>query len=447
MHRTAAFHNAGASTDAVSRRRMLRGIGVSMALPWLESLPLAVAGAKAGQAPMRFAAVFTGNGFHSNEWWAKAAGADMELGKVLEPLKPFRSKMNFIDGLWHESSLGKEIHSGQTGPMLSGADCASGGSIRAGTSVDQVIAQRLGNRTKIPSLVLGCEPPNVAIHKNYSLIYSSHISWSSAKTPTPLELYPAIAFDRLFSDSKRRTMRSVLDAVREDATSLRGRISRSDGQRLDEYLTSVREIEQQIEAAGKQGRMEGWRPTLEKPDVPRPQDGIPTDLPEYMRLMCDILVLGFRTDTTRVATLKLTNDHSATRFNFLGEKLNQEGHSISHADNEMRLQMDTFLLQQTASIAAKLDAVQEGERTLLDNTMLLHCSSMINGHHDIKKLPAVMLGGVAAGIPGGRVLDYNPKDWVQPKQRQLCRLYLSILHKMGVEADTFGDATEPLAEI
>src|SRR5262249_10655867 len=146
------------------------------------------------------------------------------------------------------------------------------------------------------------------------MIYSSHISWTSETTPTPLELYPALAFDRLFRDEVGRADQSVLDAVLDEAGGLRNQVSGADRRRLDEYLSSVREVEQRIEQAGKERRLQGWRPTLEKPDLPRPADGIPQDIDQHMRLMCDILVLAFRTDTTRVCTLKLNNDHSSLRF-------------------------------------------------------------------------------------------------------------------------------------
>src|SRR5688500_19031352 len=158
-----------------------------------------------------------------------------------------------------------------------------------------MIAERMKGQTKVPSLVLGTEPPIAAIHKNYSMIYSSHISWSSPTTPTPLELYPALAFDRLFRDDVGRADRSVLDAVLEDARGLQGSVSRPDRRRLDEYLASVREVEQRIDRAGRAGRLQGWRPTLAQPDRRRPADGIPQDIDQHMRLMCDILVLAFRT--------------------------------------------------------------------------------------------------------------------------------------------------------
>src|SRR5947208_852911 len=357
----------------MSRRTFLRGVGVSMALPWLESLPLwSSQGTPQRNAdpPVRFACIFAGNGFHSREWWARGEGAQMELGRVLESLRPFREKMNFIRGLYNAEALIGGIHSCQTGNLLTGAHLAPGGEIRSGVSCDQLIAQRYRDQTKVPSLVLGCEPSIAAIHKNYSMIYSSHISWSSATTPTPLEVYPALAFDRLFRDDVSRADRSVLDAVIEDTRGLRNTVSRSDQRRLDEYLSSVREVESRIDRAGKDRRLQGWRPTLEKPDQPRPADGIPQDIDQHMRLMSDILVLAFRTDTTRVSTLKLNNDHSSLRFPHLKVDY-MIHHLLSHTDGADWLKVNQFFTQQLGYIAAKLDAVQEGERTLLDNSMIL----------------------------------------------------------------------------
>src|SRR6476646_10506747 len=229
----------------LSRRAFLRGLGVTVALPWLESVPVwgdEVTKGKASEAPVRFACLFAGNGFHSKEWWAKGEGKAMEVGKVLEPLRPLREKMLFLRGLYNPEALIGGIHSCQTGNLLTGAHLASGGEIRSGVSVDQVIAQRLKDQTKVPSLVLGTEPSIAALHKNYSMVYSSHISWSSASTPTPLEVYPALAFDRLFRAEVGKADKSVLDAVREDASGYKSRVSKSDGQRLEEYLTSVREV-------------------------------------------------------------------------------------------------------------------------------------------------------------------------------------------------------------
>lgn len=428
-----------------SRRTFLRGVGVTMALPWMESLAVwgdeAAKAKKASEAPVRMAVLFSGNGFHSKEWWAKGEGDQMELGQVLAPLSDFRKKMLFIRGLFNAEALKGNIHSSMTGNMLSGAPLTAGGEIRSGTSIDQVIAQRHGRSTKVPSLVLGCEKSNPSVHKNYSMIYSSHISWSSPTTPTPLELYPSLAFDRLFKDEVQRGDKSVLDAVLADANDVRKQISKSDQRKLDEYLDSVREVEQRIENAGKRGELQGWKPTLDKPNVPRPADGIPQDISEHMRLMCDILVLGFQTDTTRVCTLKLNNDHSSLRFPHLNVDY-MIHHLLSHSDTADWLKVNQFFIEQLGYIARKLDAIQEGERTALDNSMLLYCSSMLTGSHDATKLPVVLVGGAGGQIKTGRVLDYLDKP-----NRKMCSLYLSMMDKVGIHLNQFGDSTERLAEI
>jgi hypothetical protein len=424
---------------------MLRGLGVSMALPWLESLPvfgdIPSSKKSASEAPVRLAVLFSGNGFHSKEWWAKGQGSQMELGKVLAPLHPHREKMLFVRGLYNEQALKGNIHSSQTGNLLSGAPLASGGEIKSGTSIDQLLAQKFAGSTKVPSLVLACEKSNPSVHKNYSMLYSSHISWSSPTSPTPLELYPALAFDRLFKDEVAKGDRSVLDAVQEDAQDLRRNISSSDKQKLDEYLNSVREVELRIERAGQKGELQGWRPTLEKPNISRPADGIPQDIGEHMRLMCDILVLAFQTDTTRICTLKLNNDHSSLRFPNLGVDY-MIHHLLSHSDTPDWLKVNQFFMEQVAYVARKLDSIQEGERTALDNTMLVFLSSMLTGNHDATQLPVLLLGGGGGRIKGGQVLDYKEKQ-----DRQLCRLFLSVMDKMDLHPGRFGDAMEPLSEV
>jgi hypothetical protein len=416
-----------------------------MALPWMESLPVwgdaGLSGTKPGsKAPVRLGVVFSGNGFHSKEWWARGEGKQMELGQVLAPLNDFREKLVFISGLYNEEALKGNIHSSQTGNLLSGAPLASGGEIRSGTSIDQVVAQRHGQSTKVPSLVLGCERSNPGIHKNYSMLYSSHISWSSPTCPTPLELYPALAFDRLFKDEAQQGDQSVLDAVLGEATRLRTKVSSTDQQKLDEYFNSVREVEQRLEQAGKKGELQGWRPASDKPGIPRPPDGIPQNLGEHMRLMCDILVLAFQTDTTRVCTLKLNNDHSYLQFPHLNVDLGH--HELSHRNNGDWLRVNQFFLDQFGYIAHKLQAIQEGERTALDNSMLMYCSSMLTGNHDATKLPVVLLGGAGGQIRGGRVLDYNGKS-----NRKMCSLYLSMLDKVEVRFKEFGDSQDRLEEV
>lgn len=429
----------------LNRRAFVRGVGVTMSLPWMESVKLKAADSSSKSAnnepPVRFACLFSGNGFHSKEWWAKGEGAQMQLGKVLEPLAPHKSKLTLIKGLYNAEALKGNIHSSQTGNILSGAPLASGGAIKSGTSIDQFLAQRVGRQTRVPSLVLGCEPSMASVHKNYSMLYSSHISWSSPTTPTPLEVYPALAFDRLFKDNSSATDASVLDSVLGEAKSLRGKISHNDQLKLDEYLNSVREVEQRIEQAGKRQELQGWRPTLDKPNKPRPKDGVPQDIAEHMRLMCDILVLGFQTDTTRFSTLKLNNDHSSLRFSNLGIDY-MIHHLLSHTDGADWLRVNQFFVEQVAYIATRLDSIQEGERTALDNTIMMYCSSMLTGGHEANQLPVILVGRGGGKLQSGRVLDYLGKE-----NRKMCSLYLSIMEKFGIKQSQFGDSTEKLAEI
>jgi Protein of unknown function (DUF1552) len=429
-----------------SRRTLLRGLGVSMALPWMESIPvwgdeITSTAQSSSEAPVRVAVLFSGNGYHSKEWWTKGEGKAMELGQVLAPLTDFREKLLLVQGLYNVEATKGNIHSSQTGNLLSGAPLASGGDIKSGTSFDQLVAQTYGRSTKVPSLVLGCEAANPSVHKNYSMLYSSHISWSSATTPTPLELYPALAFDRLFKDGAEKGDKSVLDAVLEDAGDIRRQISTSDQRKLDEYLDSVRDVEQRIDQAGKRGELQGWRPTLDKPNIERPADGIPQNIADHMRLMCDILVLGFQTDTTRVSTLKLNNDHSSLRFPHLGVDY-MIHHLLSHSDGADWLKVNQFFVEQLGYIARKLDGIQEGDRTLLDNSMLMMCSSMMTGGHNNDQLPVVIVGKGGGRIETGRSLNYRDKP-----DRQMCRLYMSMMDKMNVRPKTFGDATEALNEV
>ena len=429
-----------------SRRTFLRGVGASIALPWMESFPAWGNDAMpdpSGEPPVRFACVFAGNGFASKHWWAKETDRGMELGPVLAPLEPHKDKLNFIRGLYNPNARGCGIHSCMTGNLLTGLRLASGGRIRAGVSMDQMLAEQVGQTTKIKSLVLGCEKPYAGIHVGYSMLYSSHISWSGPTTPAPLELYPAVAFDRLFGDGGvNHGDSSVLDAVLSDARSLRHQVSFSDRHKLDEYLNSIREVERRIQDAGRDQRLEGWRPTTDKPTMKRPDDGIPQDIDAHMRLMSDLMVLAFQTDTTRVCTLKLNNDHSGMRFPNLGID-HIIHHLLSHEDdNPDWLRVNQYFLSHLARILKGLDAVQEGERTLLDNSMILFCSSMLTGSHDTTQLPVVLCGGAGGQLKTGRVLNYLESD-----NRKMSSLYLPLMDKAGLHLDEFGDSTQRLAEI
>src|SRR6476660_6932718 len=228
---------------ALSRRTFLLGAGVTMCLPWLESLSAATSG-----QPQRFAVLFMGTGISPGRWWAKGAGAGMELSESLAPLEPLKAKINVIDGLFNKAATGQGIHPAMTGNLLSGVPIRRGSIIHGGITMDQVLANRIGQETLQTSMVLACERAMTGFHEtNFSNAYSSHISWQTSESPVPNEMYPSLAFDSLFENGGRLRNTSVLDRVKEDAIALSGKVSSTDKLKLDEYLASVREVERSIE--------------------------------------------------------------------------------------------------------------------------------------------------------------------------------------------------------
>jgi hypothetical protein len=432
----------------ISRRTLLKGVGVTMALPWLESLPVwgGEAAGKPAAPPKRFAALFMGNGVNPKHWWAKGAGADMELSKSLQPLAALRPRLNVVSGLFNKHATGVGIHPGQTGNILSGARLQKGAVLRGGVSVDQVLAARLGEETAQPSLVLGCEQPITGYHEtNFSMAYSSHISWQGPTSPVPMEVYPALAFDSLFDNQGSRRTLSVLDRVRDQAAALERQVSHADRAKLDEYLTSVREVEKRAQAArAAQQRADARARDRGRParTMTRPDNGLPEDVREHMRLMCDIVALAFQTDKTRVATLLLCRDLSGLFYPFLGVRTAH--HPTSHEDHSDAYERVTrYYVGQLAYLAGRLAAMPEGETTVLDNSCLLFLSNMWSGsRHDSSKVPLLLVGGLGGALATGRVLDYGGRG---DEGRKLCGLYLALLRRLGVKADRFGDATAPLA--
>ncbi len=421
-----------------------------MALPWLESLPVwgteLPGDAADTEFPKRFAALFMACGVNENYWSAKGAGATMELGRSLTPMEPLKEKMNFISGLFNKNATDVGIHPGQTGNILSGASLQKGAELRGGISVDQVLANHLGQETAQPSLVLGCEQPITGYHEtNFSMAYSSHISWQNATSPVPMEVYPSLAFDSLFENRGNRRNKSVLDRVKEQAADLSLRASAGDKSKLDEYLTSVREVEKRIDRLrGEQDKAVDRAKhkgqslfTMERPD-----NGLPEDIREHMQLMCDIVALAFQTDKTRIATLLLCRDISGLFYPFLDVR--KAHHSGSHDDRSEDWERVTqYYCSQVAYLAQRLDAMPEGEGTVLDHSCLLFINNMWSGSkHDSTKLPLLTVGGLGGTLETGRVLDYLDKG---DDNRKLCSFYLSIMNRMGLPADRFGDADAPLA--
>jgi hypothetical protein len=421
----------------VSRRVVLQGLGATVALPWLESSRLFAADGGADVAPpKRFAFLFFGDGIHPPEWWAKGQGANLELGPAFASLQPVKQKMNFINGLQHPSNVVGGHARGAAG-ILTGVQPQGGREIRASTSLDQILAQRLGDATATPSLVLACERPVSGFHESgYSMMYSSHVSWSSPVSPAPAELYPSLAFDSLFESQGSRTQLSVLDHVLEQLGDVRRKASHCDRAKIDEYATSVREVEQRLARLNEsQQETDGARKAVNEQ---RPADGLPTRLDAHAQLMSDVMALAFQTDRTRIATMLLTNNLSGQVYPFLG--LRDDHHSFSHSwQGKEFASITRFWVDQYAYLLGKLDAMPEGEGTVLD-----HCCIMLANEqwtaHNAPKVPLLMGGGLGGAIETGRSLDFEGS-----RERKLSGLLLSVMERMGVELPQFGDATEPLA--
>ena len=438
------------ATRPISRRALLRGTGVALSLPWLESIPAwgydSSTDASPGPFPKRFAVLFMACGAHPKHWWAKGAGEQMELSRSLKPLEPVKSKLNVISGLFNKNATGVGIHPGQTGNILSGASLQKGAELRGGISVDQLLANHIGQHNVQSSLVLGCEQPITGYHEtNFSMAYSSHISWQNATSPVPMEVYPSLAFDSLFDNRGHQRNKSVLDRVKEQAGSLSRRASASDRIKLDEYLSSVREVEKRIQRTRAQqdkSRERARQKGRVIVGMERPDNGLPEDIREHMRLMCDIIALAFQTDRTRIGTLLLCRDISGLFYPFLGVR--KAHHSASHSDHSEEWErVSRYYCSQLAYLAQRLQAMPEGSGSVLDHTCLMFVNNMWSGSkHDSTKVPLLTVGGLDGTLETGRVLDYRQSG---DDNRKLCSLYLSLMHRLGVPAKQFGDATEPLA--
>ncbi|MFO1247547.1 MAG: DUF1552 domain-containing protein [Alphaproteobacteria bacterium] len=434
-------------SNAFSRRAVLRGTGCAMALPWLESVS-AVAEPTAADFPKRFGVVFLGCGVNENHWSSTGNGADMKLSKTLESLEPIKQKINVVDGLYVKALTNQGIHPAQTGSLLSGVPITKGAIIHSGISVDQMIAGHVGQDTPQSSIVLACEQPMTGFHEtNFSLAYSSHLSWQTPDSPVPVEVYPAQAWDNLFDNRGSLLNVSVLDRVKDRAQSLSTKISSTDRGKLDEYLTSVREVEKRVELMRKGAEDAKEKASLKNTSIAmmdRPNNGLPEDLREHSRLMCDIIAIAFQTNKTRVASLIISRDLSAMYYPFLDVK---EGHHAASHDNasDNYERIANFHVSQYAYLAKKLDSMKEGNGTVLDNSCLMFMSNMFVGRkHDNSHLPLVLAGGLGGTLKTGRSLNYmNASD----DNRKMCSLYLSLMDRFGIKQDKFGDSSTRLQDI
>jgi len=430
----------------MGRRLWLQGMGATLGLPWLTSLAHAVGGREAMRVagpPRRWVMLLFANGVNAAEWWVRGEGAAMEFSKSLLPLRRHRERLLFLENLHlFDDTVG--VHTPYWTNFLSGEKVRQGAVPMVAESLDNYLGRTVGRSTPLPNLVLGTEP---------SRGIGSTITWSSRTTPVAPEVFPRRVFDRLFDVTGLLRDRSVLDFGAEQARRLQRRLDGVDREKLDGYLTAVREIEQRMTLATSEERFEGWRPGRLDPGMERPPEGRPQDVRAHMEMMLDLLVLALQTDRTRVVTLVFQSDVTGMRFDFLDGVGGAGMHTISHHRRhgptlEEYQRINQFHVEMLARLLDRLGAVEEGDgKTLLDNTMVQFGSTMRDGDvHDANDVPLIVAGGSACDIrTGGRTVRYEHLD-----DRRLCNLHLALAQRMGVRGEegklieTFGNSHYPL---
>lgn len=453
------------TSKKISRRTVLQGAGAALALPWLENMAHA-APASAGtlsEPPLRMVFMYMPNGVRPDYWTPAGDGEDYEIAGHLKPLESLKNDFMLLENLWNAKTVGRNGHWPKVPAWLSGGyvERTSGDDLDSGgTSVDQLAAQHIGDRTMLPSLELGLEATRSGIDTaggGFARMYGSFISWRDPHTPVPKEIIPQLAFDRLFRSNKtpvvsslnpddpslltslQRDETSVLDLVRDQARSLRSMGSSTDRVRLDEYFESVRSVEQRMQAALRPQKR--WINQGKFP-LERPGPGIPASRPEHMRLMMDIMVLALWSDTTRIGTMMTADAQTNEDYSFL-PGVKGGFHTISHHAEEpvRKKQYETCVtwhVEQVAYFLNKLKSLDEGGKSLLDNSMVMFgCGIKCGNLHLEENLPIALAGrGKGTLRPGRRVRA--------EKKTPLCNLYLAMLHRMGIQEQSFGDSTGPL---
>lgn len=456
----------------ISRRTMLKGTGALLALPLLDAMKpltaLGAAGPTAMQAvkhPVRMAVFYMANGVNPHHWTPKGAGSDFELAEAMKPLEPLKKDILVFTQLWNAGSDTGDGHYVKTGGFLTGQTIhrTTGSNLRAGVSMDQLAAARVGNMTPLPSLELGLEPPATGVDVNvgYTQLYGAHVSWSSPTTPLAKEINPQLAFDRLFRSNvaqRRREAirdRSVIDAVLDDAKSLRNRVGQDDRRKLDEYLDSVRSVEKRIAFDARRKKEDAESDPLVRAEVEKLGKRIhdyyndPAQVSErrgnhteHTRLMLDIMALAFWTDSTRVSTFMFGNSVSGRNFSFL-DGVKGGHHQISHHENdpaklEEYKRINAWHVAQYAYFLERLRSLKEGDANVLDNSMILFGAGMRDGNaHSPRNLPIILAGKAGGSLATGRHLAYE-------KNTPLCNLYVGMLNRMGAPVERFADSTGEL---
>jgi hypothetical protein len=434
----------------LSRRQLLRGMGVSIALPLLDAMTPAFAAPRAKPA-CRLLVNYVPNGMVMKDWLPTNAGADFVLPRILQPMEPYRNRMLLIEGLAQRNGWpngdGTGDHARAASTYLTGVHIrkTGGSDITAGISLDQIAAHQLGHSTRIPSLELTCEDGRMVgvCDTGYSCVYSNNISWRSAATPGSPEVDPRAVFETLFGSedpdpvvraATRRRDSSILDWVLGETHSLQTQLGPSDRSKLDEYLTSVREIELRIQNAGN----DPVRAPIDKPSA------IPVQLAGHVRLMYDLLRVAFQTDSTRIATLMVGREGSLRSYDEIG--VPESHHPITHHQGRTALiekvaQINCHHLRLFSEFVASLARTQDGDGTLLDHVMILYGAGLADGNsHQHDHLPTLLVGGGCGAIRTGRYLQ-------APPQTPITNLYVSMLGAMGVEVEKLGDSTGKLSAL
>lgn len=439
------FTTASTLRRPIARRSLLRGVGAALALPLLESMAL---GRGTAQAPTRFVCLYAPNGMLPAAWRPQGDGRELSLSPTLAPLTPVRESCVVLGNLFNRESRAGEGHYVKLSAFLSGAPVkrTGGRELSVGTSIDQCIAARVGRETPLESLVLGIEPPMNRVDMGYSTVYGANVSWRTPTQPATRELSPRAAFERLVRWSSVRGdagRKAVLDLVQAEAKGLRQGLGGADAAKLDEYLDAVHTLDQRIAAFERSAHGERSASGAASPapiDPAAAPPGSPDDFQEHVQLMLELIALAFRTDSTRVATLMFGNAVSGRDFSFL-EGVSGGHHHLSHHEDKAEMmaqyaRINRWHAGRFAWLMQRLAAIEEGDGTLLDRSIVLFGSGIADGNrHEPDDLPIVVGGGV---FRGGRHLR-------QPGLTPLCNLYVSVLRAFGFADERFGDSTGELA--
>ena len=434
----------------LNRRTALKGLaGVTFGLPWLETA-LWGAGKAARKNPVRFGVIYQPNGINPYEWTPKGTGADYTLSKTLRPLAPIKDEVLVLTHLNHDLKKGRDRptsgHYGGTSNFLVGCGVkrSMGSDIECGVSVDQMAARHVGDQTLLPSLELSTEAEwtGVDTGERITQLYGNSISWINPTTPLARERFPRLAFDRLFGKATGLgDTRSVIDMTLESIHGLMKTVGQEDKHRLDEYLTSVRSLEKKLEFSEKNQRP--VPESLLKGRQPAPGQAKSHD--EHLTLMMDIMTLAFQTDRTRVATFMMGRSSSGINFSFVDKKCGGLHGMAHHAHRPAKLEAyqiaNEYCVRKYVEFLQKLHAIKEGDRSILDNSMIMYGNNMRDGNsHTSANLPILLAGRAGGQLKPGRHIEYE-------KDTRLCNLYLSILQRMGLEIDHFNESTGALPDL